>query len=77
MDRAVGIRRSVMQDERAAILILFEHFPIELVALPFFETLGFLRGQVSPHREIRVRQVHSIFVIVSHLRPSISMLDLP
>ena len=66
MDGAVGVRRAVVQDERLAVLVLLEHRFVDVLLLPFLQALRLGRGQVTAHREIRLREIHRVLVRVRH-----------
>ena len=66
MNRAVCIRRAVMQDERLSIGVLFENAPVNLFLLPLLKPLRLVFGKVAPHREIGCGQVHRVLVGISH-----------
>ena len=66
VDGAVGIRRTIMQNTRLAVLILLENLPIQVLLFPLGQTLGLPRREVSLHREIGLGKVHGAFIRVSH-----------
>ena len=66
MDGAVGVRRAVVQDEGLAVLVLLENLLVDMLFFPLGQTLRLALGQVSPHREVGLRQVHRFFVRVRH-----------
>ncbi len=66
MDGAVRIRRTVMQNEGLAVLVLFEHRLVDMLLLPLLQALRLGFGQVAAHREIRLREIHRVLVRVRH-----------
>ncbi len=66
VDGAVGIRRTIMQNERLAVLVLLENLPIQVLLFPLGQTLGLPGREVSLHREIGLGKVHCAFIRVSH-----------
>ena len=65
VDRAVGVRRAVVQHEAALALAgLVANLRVQALALPARERLGLALGQVAAHREIRRRQIQRGLVLV-------------
>ena len=69
VDRAVGIRRTVVQDELLVALVLLEHELIHVVLLPALEALRLALRQGRPHGELGLGQVHGLLVLVCHEYP--------
>ncbi len=67
MDRAVCIRRSVMQHELLVAFVLLEKQAVHIVLLPLLETLGLMLCKACTHGEPGLRQVHRLLELVSHL----------
>ena len=72
VDGAVRVRRAVMQDEGLAVLVLLEHLLVDMLFLPFGQPLRLVLGQVRPHREVGLGEVHRLFVRVRHGFPYLS-----
>ena len=60
VNRSVRIRRAVMQDERLAIFVLLQNTVIDILLDPLLQALRLVLGQVRPHREVRLGQVHRV-----------------
>ena len=69
VNRAVCIRRSIVQDELLVSLVLFQNLLIDLVVLPVLETLGLGLGKTGAHGKTGLGQVHGLFVLVGHEYP--------
>ncbi len=52
MDVGIGVRRSVVQDEKRAFLRLGHEFPVKVHFTPHLQEAWFPFGQVGSHREI-------------------------
>ena len=72
VDGAVGVRGAVVQDERLAVLVLLEHLLVDALFLPLGQPLRLVLGQVRPHREVGLGQVHRFLVTVRHGVPYLS-----
>ena len=71
VDGAVGIGRTVVQDELLVALVLLEHELVHVVLLPALETLRLALRQGRPHGELGLGQVHGLLVLVCHEYPSL------
>lgn len=71
VDRAVGVGRTVVQDELLVALVLLEHELVHVVLLPALETLRLALRQGRPHGELGLGQVHGLLVLVCHEYPSL------
>ena len=69
VDRAVGVGRTVVQDELLVALVLLEHELVDMVLLPALQALGLALRQGGAHRELGLGQVHSLLVLVGHEYP--------
>ena len=77
VDRAVGVRRAIVQDELVVPLVLLEHLLIDLILLPAAQALGLALRQRGPHGELGFGQVHAALVLVGHEYPFRSSGRLP
>ena len=68
VDRAVGVRGAVVQDELLVALVLLEQLGVDVVVLPLLEPLGLVLGEARAHREARLREIRRLLVLVRHLR---------
>ena len=66
MNRAICIRRTIMQYKRSVVLILFKHLMININIVPELKALWFVFGQICTHRKVGARQVHSLLVAIGH-----------
>ena len=66
MDITVCIWRAVMQNIQRFALIIFDHFVIEVVFLPFCNHTRFTLRQSGSHIKISLNKVQSLIVILSH-----------
>ena len=69
VDRAVGVRRTVVQDELGVSLILLEQHFVHVVLLPALQALRLSLRQGRPHGELGLGQVHGLLVLVTHEYP--------
>ena len=69
VNRAVSIRRTIVQDELLVSLVLFQNLLIDLVVLPVLETLGLGLGKTGTHGKTGLGQVHGLLVLVGHEYP--------
>ena len=69
VDVAVGVRRSVVQDEARAPGVRLEKLVVEAHRLPAAENLGLPLREIRAHRELRTRQVERLAVIHRGERP--------
>ena len=67
VDRAVGVRGSVVEHELLVPLVLLEQLTVDVVLVPVLEPLGLVLGEAGPHRELGLGQVHRLLVLVCHL----------
>lgn len=67
VDRAVGIRGSVVQHELLVPLVLLEQLAVDVVLVPVLEPLGLVLGEAGAHRELGLGQVHRLLVLICHL----------
>ena len=68
VDVAIGKGRPIMKNKQFSTLSRFLNLPVKACLLPRPEHLRFARGKVRLHREIRPRQIESIFVVLAHRR---------
>ena len=68
VDRAVGVRGAVVQDELLVALVLLEELGVDVIVLPLLEPLGLVLSEARAHREARLREVRRLLVLVRHLR---------
>ena len=66
VDVAVGERRAIVQDKFFGTVACALDFLVEFFLLPLFELLWFAGDEVGLHREVRPRQVQSVFVVHCH-----------
>ena len=64
VDRAVGIRGAVVQDELVVPLVLLDHLLVDVVLLPHRQALGLVLSQAGAHGKARARQVGRLLVLV-------------
>jgi len=57
VDLAVGIGRTVVQDERGTVLANLAQLPVQANAVPALQDLRFALGQAGLHGEGGVRKV--------------------
>ena len=69
MNRAICIRRTIVQDEGCIILVLFKHLCVNVDVIPILKALRFVFRQVRTHREVGARQIHGLLVAVGHDAP--------
>ena len=67
VDGAVGIGRSVVQDELVVTLVLLLQQLVDVVLLPHGQALRLALRKAAAHREIRLGQVHRVLVVTCHL----------
>ena len=72
VDGAVGVRGAVVQDEGLAVLVFLEHALVDALFFPFRQALRLVLGQVRPHREVGLGQIHRFLVTVRHGVPYLS-----
>lgn len=66
VNRAIGIRRAIVQDERTSVLVLFEHLMVNVDVVPKLEASRLILREVASHRKISFGQIHGFFVTVRH-----------
>ena len=64
VDRAVGVRGAVVQDELLVPLVLGDHLLVDVVFLPHGQAPGLVGGQAGAHGKARARQVGRLLVLV-------------
>lgn len=69
MNRAICVRRTIVQDEGCIILVLFKHLCVNVNVVPILKALRFVFRQVRTHREVGARQIHGLLVAVGHDAP--------
>ena len=69
MQVIVGIRRTVMQDERCLSLMPLYDFMVEILLFPFCQNARFLLGEVAPHFKTGLRHVQCILVVHTSILP--------
>ena len=77
VDRAVGVRRAVVQHELLVTLVLLQNLLVDLVVLPVLESLGLGLGKTGTHGKTGLRQIHSLLVLVCHGTPFMSWARTP
>ncbi len=70
MNRAICIRRAVMQNKLLVSLILLQRLLVDLVILPVLKPHGLRLGKAGTHRKTGLWQVHGLLVLVGHDTPS-------
>ena len=70
VNRAVGIRGAVVQDELLMPLVLLERLLVDLVVLPVLKPYRLGLGEAGSHGESGLGQVHGLLVLVGHDIPS-------
>ena len=72
VDRGVSVRRAIVQNEFWPAFGRFADFFVELSLLPLRHPMRFALGEVTAHREWRIRQIQRFFVInfLVHLHSS-------
>ena len=66
VDRAIGVRRAVMQNELRPTGADLANFLIQLIVVPFFQHLRFALRQIGFHRKLGLGEVQGLFVIHGH-----------
>ena len=77
VDRAVGVRRTVVQHELLMTLVLLQNLLVDLVVLPVLESLGLGLGKTGTHGKTGFGQIHRLLVLVCHGTPFISWARTP
>ena len=77
VDRAVGVRRTVVQHELLVTLVLLQNLLVDLVVLPVLESLGLGLGKTGTHGKSGFRQIHRLLVLVCHGTPFLSWARTP
>ena len=72
VDRAVGVRRAVVQHELLVTLVLLQNLLVDLVVLPVLESLGLGLGKTGTHGKTGLGQIHRLLVLVCHGTPFMS-----
>ena len=57
-----------MKHEGLLTFCIFKQFVIEILFFPISEHFGLSLRKVSPHREIRLRQVQRIRIVLCHIK---------
>ena len=63
MEVAIGVGRTVVQDETRLALADSSHLLIQANLRPHFQTLGFALRQISFHRKRRLGQIQRRFIV--------------
>ena len=77
VDRAVGVRRAVVQHELLVTLVLLQNLLVDLVVLPVLESLGLGLGKTGTHGKTGLGQIHRLLVLVCHGTPFMSWARTP
>ncbi len=77
VDRAVGVRRAVVQHEFLVTLVLLQNLLVDLVVLPALESLGLGLGKTGTHGKSGFGQIHRLLVLVCHGTPFMSWAHTP
>ena len=77
VDRAVGVRRTVVQHELLVTLVLLQNLLVDLVVLPVLESLGLGLGKTGTHGKTGLGQIHRLLVLVCHGTPFMSWAHTP
>ena len=77
VDRAVGVRRTVVQHELLMTLVLLQNLLVDLVVLPVLESLGLGLGKTGTHGKTGFGQIHRLLVLVCHGTPFMSWARTP
>ena len=77
VDRAVGVRRAVVQHELLVTLVLLQNLLVDLVVLPVLESLGLGLGKTGTHGKSGFGQIHRLLVLVCHGTPFLSWARTP
>ena len=77
VDRAVGVRRAVVQHELLVALVLLQNLLVDLVVLPVLESLGLGLGKTGTHGKSGFGQIHRLLVLVCHGTPFLSWARTP
>ena len=77
VDRAVGVRRAVVQHELLVTLVLLQNLLVDLVVLPVLESLGLGLGKTGTHGKSGFGQIHRLLVLVCHGTPFMSWARTP
>ena len=77
VDRAVGVRRTVVQHELLVTLVLLQNLLVDLVVLPVLESLGLGLGKTGTHGKTGLGQIHRLLVLVCHGTPFMSWARTP
>ena len=77
VDRAVGVRRAVVQHELLVTLVLLQNLLVDLVVLPVLESLRLGLGKTGTHGKTGLGQIHRLLVLVCHGTPFMSWARTP
>ena len=77
VDRAVGVRRTVVQHELLVTLVLLQNLLVDFVVLPVLESLGLGLGKTGTHGKSGFGQIHRLLVLVCHGTPFMSWARTP
>ena len=77
VDRAVGVRRAVVQHEFLVALVLLQNLLVDLVVLPVLESLRLGLGKTGTHGKTGLGQIHRLLVLVCHGTPFMSWARTP
>ena len=77
VNRAVGVRRAVVQHELLVTLVLLQNLLVDLVVLPVLESLGLGLGKTGTHGKTGLGQIHRLLVLVCHGTPFMSWARTP
>ena len=77
VDRAVRVRRAVVQHELLMTLVLLQNLLVDLVVLPVLESLGLGLGKTGTHGKSGFGQIHRLLVLVCHGTPFLSWARTP
>ena len=77
VDRAVGVRRAVVQHEFLVTLVLLQNLLVDLVVLPVLESLRLGLGKTGTHGKTGLGQIHRLLVLVCHGTPFMSWARTP
>ena len=77
VDRAVGVRRTVVQHELLVTLVLLQNLLVDLVVLPVLKSLRLGLGKTGTHGKTGLGQIHRLLVLVCHGTPFMSWARTP
>ena len=66
VDRAVGVGRTVVQDEGGVVPVLVEHLMVNVDFVPPLKAFRLVLREIGAHREVGLREVHRFLVSVCH-----------